>query len=851
MAIIKLKRSDTPGNTPASLEHGEVAINIPDKKIYIGSGDTNDTAVLIVDGNAVGGGGYTAPTLGSTTLTSGATITSITGLSSVTSTSFVGALTGNASTVTNGVYTTDTGTVTNTMLAGSIANNKLTNSSITVNGSSISLGGSATVTANTTNALTIGTGLSGTSFNGSGAVTIAIDSTVATLTGGQTLTNKTISGSDNTLSNIPNASLTNSAITVNGSSISLGGSATVTATATNALTLGTGLTGTSYNGSTAVTAAVDTATIATRAYVDSVAQGLHSHATVKTATTDTLAVLTTTAVSYSGGAITWTGGKAATDASFCDGTTLTANNTESLASKILVKNEASGLGASKNGTYYVYAARELRRTSDGDTAADWAGGDFCFVTDGTLYNNTGWVQTEAITTLDTDSILWQQFSGAGSFTADETTLTLSGTQFSIKNTYVGQTSITTLGTIATGTWNATAIGATKGGTGQTVYAVGDLLYASTTTALSKLTIGANNYVLTSDGTNPVWTANTGTGNVVRASSPTLSSPTFTTPILGTPQSGTLTSCTGLPLTTGVTGTLGTANGGTNLTSFTSGGLLYASSTSVLTTGSVFGVTSSGTANRINISSGASPKANQEFKVSETSFSSSAVIGVYTDVSDNPPGSLGQGYVNLISSTGVDSSITLSDGTGSANISGGSTPLLFTVTPSLYGGPISVLSAVDNVTDPYVIFGDDGSFNGTSVIITDTQNTLKLQATTLKIATTTPASGKILTCTDSLGTASWTTSTIITRSVNNITGTTGAGSTAYTDYVYNVTSGTFTLTMPTAASNTNRYTIKQSGTGVLTIATTSSQTIDGSTTYTLNRQYQAIDLISDGSNWIVV
>lgn len=58
-----------------------------------------------------------------------------------------GNVTGNATTVTNGVYTTDTGTVTNTMLAGSIANNKLANSSITVNGTSIALGGSGTVTA--------------------------------------------------------------------------------------------------------------------------------------------------------------------------------------------------------------------------------------------------------------------------------------------------------------------------------------------------------------------------------------------------------------------------------------------------------------------------------------------------------------------------------------------------------------------------------------------------------------------------------------------------------------------------------------------------------------------------------
>lgn len=107
------------------------------------------------------------------------------------------------------------------------------------------------------NALTIGTGLSGTSYNGSSAVTIAIDSTVVTLTGAQVLTNKTISGSSNTLSNIANASLVNSAVTVNGTSISLGGSATITAVNPNALTLGSYLTGTSYNGSAAVTAAVD------------------------------------------------------------------------------------------------------------------------------------------------------------------------------------------------------------------------------------------------------------------------------------------------------------------------------------------------------------------------------------------------------------------------------------------------------------------------------------------------------------------------------------------------------------------------------------------------------------------
>jgi uncharacterized delta-60 repeat protein len=59
------------------------------------------------------------------------------------------------------------------------------------------------------------------------------------------------------LDNIPNAALDHSTVTVNGTAIPLGGSATVTAVNPNALTLGAGLTGTSYDGSAAVTAAVD------------------------------------------------------------------------------------------------------------------------------------------------------------------------------------------------------------------------------------------------------------------------------------------------------------------------------------------------------------------------------------------------------------------------------------------------------------------------------------------------------------------------------------------------------------------------------------------------------------------
>ncbi len=63
----------------------------------------------------------------------------------------------------------------------------------------------------------------------------------------------------------------------------------------------------------------------------------------------------------------------------------------------------------------------------------------------------------------------------------------------------------------------------------------------------------------------------------------------------------------------------------------------------------------------------------------------------------------------------------------------------------------------------------------------------------------------------------------------------------------------TLTLPTAVGTTRSYRIKRvdAGAGNVTIATTSSQTIDGETTYILVQQWQHVTLVSDGANWIIL
>ena len=126
-----------------------------------------------------------------------------------------------------------------------------------------------------------------------------------------------------------------------------------------------------------------------------------------------------------------------------DGIAVVAND------RVLVKNQTT---ASQNGIY-VCAAGAWTRATDADTDAEVTAGMFTFIEEGTTNADTGWVlSTNAPITVGTTSLTFTQFSGAG---------------VGVPANYSGQNTITTLGTITTGTWNATTIAAANGGTGLT------------------------------------------------------------------------------------------------------------------------------------------------------------------------------------------------------------------------------------------------------------------------------------------------------------------------------------------------------------------------------------------------
>lgn len=206
------------------------------------------------------------------------------------------------------------------------------------------------------------------------------------------------------------------------------------------------------------TPTVDTDAV-TKAYVDALENGLDVKDSVRLATAAALPTNT-----YNNGS----SGVGATLTATANGALSVDGVAVGVGERILVKDEAT---QANNGIYTVTAAGGagapyvLTRAVDCDTAAEVSGGLFTFIEEGTQAD-TGWVcTTNGVVTIGTTNLTFGQFSSAGTILADEVTLTKSGSTFSIKSTYAGQTSIVTLGTIGTGVWQGTAVAIGFGGTG--------------------------------------------------------------------------------------------------------------------------------------------------------------------------------------------------------------------------------------------------------------------------------------------------------------------------------------------------------------------------------------------------
>lgn len=315
-------------------------------------------------------------------------------------------------------------------------------------GAYVGLSGTQTITGTKTFSNTIGGSING---NAATATTLATARDLS-LTGDATATLSSFNGSANVSAALTFATVNSNVGTFTKLTVNAKGLVTA-ASAAILNDIGVPTSAYSFNSQRITNLAEPSASTdaATKNYVDSVAQGLDVKASVVAATTANITLSAPQTI---------------------DGISVVAGD------RVLVKNQTT---TSANGIYLVEAGAWTRAT-DSDTFAKLVSA-FVFVETGTINADTGYVCTvDAGGTLGSTAITFAQFSGAGSYIAGNG-LTLAGNSFSvtgtasritvsgagvdIASTYVGQSSITTLGTIATGTWNGTAIGVAYGGIGLT------------------------------------------------------------------------------------------------------------------------------------------------------------------------------------------------------------------------------------------------------------------------------------------------------------------------------------------------------------------------------------------------
>ena len=304
---------------------------------------------------------------------------------------------------------TSVGTIGTGVWNGTVITGQYGGTGVANTGKTITLGGNLTTSG------AFATTLTATATT---SVTLPTTGTLATLAETETLTNKTIAAGSNTISGLTNSNLSGTAGITNANLANSTISGIALGSNLAALTIGTGLSGTSYNGSTGVTIAIDS-TVATLTGTQTLT---NKTLTSPTMTTPTLGVATATSINK----VSFTAPATGSTLTIADGKTATISNTLTFTGT-----DASSVDFGAGGTVL------------------YSGGALGTPSSGTLTNCT-------FPTLNQNT---------------------SGTAAGLSTTLV----------------------ATSGGTGQSVYAVGDILYASTTTALSKLADVATGNALISGG----------------------------------------------------------------------------------------------------------------------------------------------------------------------------------------------------------------------------------------------------------------------------------------------------------------------------------------------------------------